>query len=48
MWDYVWGIGQQALNFSGRLDRQQWIIVFFVALVVGFIFTRGFGSRSNY
>jgi hypothetical protein len=48
MWDYLWNIGGFALNFTGGLDRQQWIIVFVVCTVVGFIFTRGFGSRTNY
>ena len=48
MWHYLWGIGGYALQFTGKLDRNQWIIVFFVALVVGFLFTRGFGSRNNY
>ena len=48
MWDYLWNIGGFALNYTGRLDRQQWIIVFLVCLVCGFICTRGFGSRTNY
>jgi hypothetical protein len=48
MWDSLWNIGGFALNFSGRLDRQQWIIVFIVCLVFGFISMRGFGSRTNY
>ena len=48
MWDYLWGIGGFALNYTGKLDRQQWIIVFLVCLVAGFICTRGFGSRTNY
>jgi hypothetical protein len=48
MWDYLWGIGGFALNYTGRLDRQQWIVVFVACLVIGFVFTRGFGSRTNY
>jgi hypothetical protein len=48
MWDYLWNIGGYALNYTGRLERQQWIVVFTICLVVGFFFTRGFGSRSNY
>ena len=48
MWEYVWSVGEFGLNFTGRLDRQQWVYVFFAALVVGFFFTRGFGSRTNY
>jgi hypothetical protein len=30
------------------LDRQQWIMVFFGALVLGFLCMRGFGSRTKY
>ncbi len=48
MWDRIWGIGGFALEYTGKLDRQQWIVAFFVCLIVGFICTRGFGSRTNY
>jgi hypothetical protein len=48
MWDYVWSIGGFALNYSGQLTRQQWTVLFTVCLVVGFFWTRGFGSRTGY
>jgi hypothetical protein len=48
MLEYVWMVGEFFIGYTGRLDRQQWTIVFFAALVIGFFFTRGFGSRSNY
>ncbi len=31
-----------------HLDRQEWIGVFFAALVIGYFCMRGFGSRANY
>jgi hypothetical protein len=36
------------LNQAGRLTSQQWMIVLAVAVVVGFLCMRGYGSRSNY
>ena len=31
-----------------NLDRQEWIAVFVVAVIVGFFCLRGFGSRTKY
>jgi hypothetical protein len=38
----------QATRLAGQLDRQQWIIVSVLVLVLGLVTMRGFGSRSNY
>jgi len=32
----------------GRLDREEWILVFVAALIFGAFCLRGFGSRTNY
>jgi hypothetical protein len=33
---------------AGHLDRQQWIVLSFLVLALGFVCMRGFGSRNNY
>lgn len=35
-------------NAAGCLDREHWIVISLVVLVMGIIFMRGFGSRTNY
>jgi len=34
--------------FAGQFDRQQWILISVVVLVIGLVSMRGFGSRNNY
>ena len=48
MLEYIWSIGAYALSYTGKFDRAHWIVIFVIALFVGFICTRGFGSRSTY
>lgn len=48
MFDYLWKFGAFVLKFSGHMDRKQWIFLFVIALFVGFVCTRGKGSRSAY
>ena len=48
MWDYVFSLGRQVTRATGHLDMNQWIVVFVVALVIGALFLRGFGSRTGY
>jgi hypothetical protein len=33
---------------AGRFDRQDWVLISFLVLVLGLITMRGFGSRTNY
>jgi hypothetical protein len=39
---------RDAMRFVDRLDTQEWLIVGIVAIVVGVLCLRGFGSRSGY
>lgn len=41
-------IFNRAMRFVNTIDSQDWLIVLVVAVVLGFIMLRGFGSRSNY
>jgi len=31
-----------------RMDMQDWVVVLFIMILVGWICMRGYGSRSNY
>jgi len=44
----VWRFVDLVTLYAGQLDRQQWIAVSVLVLVLGLITMRGFGSRSNY
>ena len=35
-------------QYAGRLDREQWVTISVLVLVLGLITLRCFGSRSNY
>lgn len=37
-----------AMHYIEHLDTQQWLLVFIVAVGIGAVCMRGFGSRSNY
>ena len=41
LWRYVW-------RTVDRMDTQEWVIVLFAMIFVGFICMRGFGSRHDY
>ena len=43
-WHYVDVITHSA----AQLDRQHWVVISVIVLVVGMICMRGFGSRNNY
>lgn len=40
--------GDLLLQSVDRMDSQQWIIISVVAVVLGALLLRGFGSRTNY
>jgi hypothetical protein len=44
----VWRIVDRITTYAGQLDRQQWIILSVLVLMLGLITMRGFGSRNNY
>jgi len=37
-----------AMGWVSRLDRQDWLLVFLAAVVLGVLALQGFGSRKNY
>jgi hypothetical protein len=45
---YVWRIVDRITQYAGQLDRQQWVMLSVLVLVLGLITMRGFGSRNNY
>jgi hypothetical protein len=44
----VWRYVNEVTSAAGRLDREHWIALSVLVLVIGLICMRGFGSRSNY
>jgi len=48
MLDQIWHYVDVVTRSASQLDRQHWVILSFVVLVVGFVCMRGFGSRNNY
>ena len=48
MWYQFWRFIDNATYAAGRLDRQQWVVLSFLVLGLGFVCMRGFGSRTNY
>ena len=44
----VWRFVDIVTRYAGQLDRQQWVVLSFLVLVLGLVTMRGFGSRSNY
>lgn len=45
---YVWRLVDDVTRHAGQLDRQQWILLSVVVLMLGLVTMRGFGSRNNY
>ena len=43
-----WRFVDSVTYHAGHLDRQQWIVLSFLVLAIGFVCMRGFGSRNNY
>lgn len=48
MWHQIVQMASPLLHHVNRLNRQEWIMLFVVALVLGAYCMRGFGSRANY
>jgi hypothetical protein len=37
-----------AMRWFDSLDKQEWLLVLIVAVIIGFLALQGFGSRSKY
>ena len=48
MWYQIERHLEPFFRFCCSLSRQEWIVVFVGALIVGYFCMRGFGSRANY
>jgi hypothetical protein len=48
MADMVYQYLDQLTRYAGNFDRQHWVLLSVVVLVMGLICMRGFGSRTNY
>ena len=48
MWSYVERIMGPIFQLVRGLDRQEWIVLFVVAVLIGGYCMRGFGSRTKY
>lgn len=48
MLDRLWHYVDVVTRHASQLDRQQWITLSILVLVIGLISLRGFGSRTNY
>ncbi len=44
MWPYY----RTLMRHIERLDTQEWLMVFIIAVGIGALCMRGFGSRANY
>lgn len=38
----------QIMNWCAHANRTEWMVVLVVAMLLGFLCMRGYGSRSNY
>jgi hypothetical protein len=45
---YLYRLVDDVTRYAGQLDRQQWIVLSLLVLVLGLVSLRGFGSRNNY
>jgi hypothetical protein len=46
--DQLWRYIDTITRTASQLDRQQWVILSILVLVLGMVCMRGFGSRNNY
>jgi len=42
------GVWRKSMRIIENLDMQEWTLVLLVAVVIGCLCMRGFGSRTNY
>jgi hypothetical protein len=48
MWYQLQTLANKAQHHLTHMDRQEWIVVFVVAVLFGSLCLRGFGSRTGY
>jgi hypothetical protein len=48
MVDKIWHYVDVVTRTASHLDREHWVILSFVVLVVGLVCLRGYGSRTSY
>jgi len=48
MWSKIDQVLAPLFRLCRDLDREEWVVVFVVALTIGYFCMRGFGSRSKY
>ncbi len=39
---------REVLRFIDHMDMQEWVLALGALVIVGLVFLRGFGSRTNY
>jgi hypothetical protein len=44
----LWQLYKTVMREVNHWDTQQWLIVFAIAVTIGVVALRGFGSRANY
>jgi hypothetical protein len=44
----MWNAINTVMNWAASLNRQEWLVVLLLAMGLGFLCMRGYGSRSNY
>jgi hypothetical protein len=48
MWYRVELMSNQLQRAVNNMDSEHWIVLSVVAFILGMVFLRGFGSRTNY
>jgi hypothetical protein len=48
MWYRIENAAQSVMRSVVHMDSEQWLIISGVAIVLGAIFLRGYGSRTTY
>jgi len=48
MWHFIERHCAPLFRCLSGLDRQEWIVVFAGALIIGYFCMKGFGSRTDY
>ena len=48
MLDKLFDVGGLVIKQVGELSPTKWLVVFAVAVAVGFVCLRGYGSRKSY
>lgn len=44
----MWQIVRDAMHYVERMGRTEWLVAAVIAMCIGFVLLRGFGSRTEY